>query len=154
MDDELRTNPLIPDRTKSELAVSQRGPISAESRPLVYLLSRQGETEVCVPYLFQKALLARSDGWTSRLFRRWGLEKCLDELSVRGKGAIIRRYITGDQIGFAKWGDMLDYGAPHNEVHRFDLCKWQLATLHTGRSFRLHSWYKTQSCVNLSRTCT
>ena len=60
----------------------------------------------------------------SRLLRRWGLGPRLDELAVRGKGAIIRKYDTGEQIGFTKWGEMMkEYGAPYYQVHRADLHK-------------------------------
>jgi salicylate hydroxylase len=49
----------------------------------------------------------------------------LDEIAVKPYGAVMRRYNTGEQIGFLKWGEtsLKDYGAPHLQVHRADLHK-------------------------------
>lgn len=60
----------------------------------------------------------------SRLLRMWGLGKLLDELAASGEGVMVRRYTTGEQIGFTSWGEtMKDYGAPYYQVHRADLHK-------------------------------
>ena len=61
----------------------------------------------------------------SRLLRRWGLGKSLDEVAVIGKGVSIRRYNTGEQIGYTKWEGVAEkeYGAPYYQVHRVDLHK-------------------------------
>jgi salicylate hydroxylase len=60
----------------------------------------------------------------SRLLRRWGLGTRLDELAVTGKGAILRRYNTGEQIGFTEWEETMKvYGAPYYQLHRADLHK-------------------------------
>lgn len=61
----------------------------------------------------------------SRLLRRWGLEKDLDEVAVRGKGSTMRRYSTGEQISFTKWEGVAEkeHGAPYYQVHRADLHK-------------------------------
>lgn len=61
----------------------------------------------------------------SRLLQRWGLKERMDELAVRGNGAIIRRYDTGERIGFTKWGEtaVKNFGAPYYQVHRADLHK-------------------------------
>ena len=60
---------------------------------------------------------------TTRLLYKWGLGKPLDEIAVRPEGVAYRRYNTGEQIGFTKWGKDLerDYGAPYYHVHRADL---------------------------------
>ena len=58
----------------------------------------------------------------SRLLRRWGLGTRLDELAVSGKGAIVRKHDTGEQIVFRSWGEMAkDYGAPYYQIHRADI---------------------------------
>ena len=61
----------------------------------------------------------------SRLLMRWGLGKGLDEVGVKVNGASIRRYTTGEQIGYTKWGEIAEkeYGAPYYHFHRADLQK-------------------------------
>lgn len=62
---------------------------------------------------------------TTRLLRKWGLGKRLEEIAVRPEGVAYRRYNTGEQVGFTKWGKALerDYGAPYYHIHRADLHK-------------------------------
>lgn len=59
----------------------------------------------------------------TRLLQRWGLGKRLDELAVKGSGSITRRYSTGEQLGFTRWGEtaMENYNAPYYQIHRSDL---------------------------------
>ena len=62
---------------------------------------------------------------SSRLLRRWGLGKHLDEVGVKPQGMSFRRYNTGELIGSIDWGDTLEgeYGAPSYYMHRADLHK-------------------------------
>ena len=62
---------------------------------------------------------------SSRLLRRWGLGKHLEEIAVKPEGVTFRRYSTGERIGFTKWGEVTerDYGAPYYHIHRADFHK-------------------------------
>lgn len=62
---------------------------------------------------------------SSRLLRRWGLADQLEKIAIKPEGVSIRRYSTGERIGFAKWDGVLEreYGAPAYQIHRADLHK-------------------------------
>ena len=62
---------------------------------------------------------------SSRLLRRWGLGKHLEEIAVKPEAVVFRRYNTGERIGFTKWGGVLEreYGAPYCHIHRADFHK-------------------------------
>ena len=62
---------------------------------------------------------------SSRLLRRWGLKRHLDEIAVKPEAIAFRRYNTGEQVGFTKWGELTerDYGAPYYHIHRADFHK-------------------------------
>ena len=62
---------------------------------------------------------------SSRLLLRWGLGKHLDEVAVKPESITLRRYDTGERIGFAKRGEVAEreYGAPTYHTHRADLHK-------------------------------
>lgn len=62
---------------------------------------------------------------SSRLLRRWGLGKHLDEIAVKPEGIAFRRYNTGERVGFTKWGEVMerDYGSPYYHIHRADFHK-------------------------------
>ena len=62
---------------------------------------------------------------SNRLLLRWGLGKRLNEIAVKPEFLTLRRYDTGERIGFAKWGETMEkeYGAPNYHIHRADLHK-------------------------------
>jgi len=62
---------------------------------------------------------------SSRLLRRWGLAKHLDDIAVKPEGIAFRRYDTGERVGFTKWGGLMgrEYGAPYYHIHRADFHK-------------------------------
>jgi salicylate hydroxylase len=62
---------------------------------------------------------------SSRLVRRWGLGKQLDEIAIKPEGASLRTFSTGERVGYAKWEGVLerDYGAPSYQIHRAHLHK-------------------------------
>ena len=61
----------------------------------------------------------------SRLLRRWGLGKHLDEIGVKPECITLRRYDTGETIGLTKLGEAVEreYGAPYYHIHRADFHK-------------------------------
>ncbi|KAI0702382.1 FAD/NAD-P-binding domain-containing protein [Cerioporus squamosus] len=60
----------------------------------------------------------------SRLLRRWGAGDALEAVGVRPDAIVLRRYATGERVGYTRWTDMEDkYGAPYYHVHRADLHK-------------------------------
>lgn len=62
---------------------------------------------------------------SSRLLRRWGLGKHLDDVAVKPEAIVFRRYDTGERVGFTKWGEAMekDYGSPYYHIHRADFHK-------------------------------
>ena len=62
---------------------------------------------------------------SSRLLRRWGLERHLDEIAVKPEGIAFRRYDTGELVGFTKWEGVTErnYGSPYYHIHRADFHK-------------------------------
>ena len=62
---------------------------------------------------------------SSRLLRRWGLGTHLDDIAVKPEGVAIRRYDTGERVGFTEWGEVMkrEYGAPYYHIHRADFHK-------------------------------
>lgn len=62
---------------------------------------------------------------SSRLLRRWGLGKHLDDVAVKPEAIAFRRYDTGERVGFTKWGEVMekDYGSPYYHIHRADFHK-------------------------------
>jgi len=71
---------------------------------------------------------------SSRLLRRWGLGKHLDQVAVKPEGNSFRRYNTGELLGFTKWGEAAEkeHGTPFYQIHRADLRKliYDLAAPH------------------------
>lgn len=60
----------------------------------------------------------------SRLLQRWGLGEALDKVGVRPDAIVLRRYSTGERVGYTRWADkMEEYGAPYYHVHRADFHK-------------------------------
>ena len=61
----------------------------------------------------------------SRLLRRWGLGKHLEEIAVKPECLTLRRYDTGETIGLTRWGEVMEreYGAPYYHIHRADFHK-------------------------------
>lgn len=78
---------------------------------------------------------------SSRLLRRWGLGKHLDEVALRPQGTSFRRYNTGELIGAVEWGDTLEgeYGAPTYYMHRADLHKLLYDLVSPHATIRLDS---------------
>ena len=62
---------------------------------------------------------------SSRLLRRWGLGKQLEEIAVKPEGIVFRRYNTGERVGFTKWGEVMEneYGSPYYHIHRANFHK-------------------------------
>jgi salicylate hydroxylase len=62
---------------------------------------------------------------SSRLLRRWGLGQLLENIAVRPEGISLRRYDTGEVVGYTQWGENMDrdYGAPYYHIHRADFHK-------------------------------
>ncbi|KAI1787247.1 FAD/NAD(P)-binding domain-containing protein [Ganoderma leucocontextum] len=60
----------------------------------------------------------------SRLLRRWGAGPVLDAVGVRPNAIALRRYDTGERMGYTRWADVEEkYGAPYYHIHRADLHK-------------------------------
>ncbi|KAM5531760.1 hypothetical protein V8D89_014572 [Ganoderma adspersum] len=60
----------------------------------------------------------------SRLLRRWGAGPALDAIAVRSQAIILRRYSTGERVGYTPLMNMQEkYGAPYYHMHRADLHK-------------------------------
>lgn len=60
----------------------------------------------------------------SRLLRRWGVGKQLDEVGVIPEAICLRRYKDGERVGYTRWaGRMEEYGAPYYHIHRADFHK-------------------------------
>ena len=60
----------------------------------------------------------------SRLLRRWGAGGALEATGVRPEAIVLRRYDTGERVGYTRWADMeAQYGAPYYHIHRADLHK-------------------------------
>ncbi|KAH9938896.1 FAD/NAD(P)-binding domain-containing protein [Epithele typhae] len=60
----------------------------------------------------------------SRMLWRWGAGPTLEAVGVRPDAIVLRRYATGERIGYTSWKDMeARYGAPYYHVHRADLHK-------------------------------
>ncbi|KAI0808369.1 FAD/NAD(P)-binding domain-containing protein [Fomes fomentarius] len=60
----------------------------------------------------------------SRLLRRWGAGLTLEAVGVRPEAIVLRRYDTGERVGYTRWSDMEDkYGSPYYHIHRADLHK-------------------------------
>ena len=58
----------------------------------------------------------------SRLLRRWGAGSVLDEVGVRPGAIALRRYDTGERVGYTRWADVEErYGALYYHIHRADL---------------------------------
>jgi salicylate hydroxylase len=62
---------------------------------------------------------------SSRLLRRWGLEKHLEEIADEPEGITFRRYNTGERVGYTKWAGLMerDYGSPYYHIHRANFHK-------------------------------
>ncbi|PIL32082.1 hypothetical protein GSI_06787 [Ganoderma sinense ZZ0214-1] len=60
----------------------------------------------------------------SRLLRRWGAGPALDAIAVRSQAIVLRRYSTGENVGYTPLMNMQEkYGAPYFHMHRADLHK-------------------------------
>ena len=60
----------------------------------------------------------------SRLLQRWGAGPALEAVGVRPEAIVLRRYDTGERVGYTLWADMEEkYGAPYYHIHRADLHK-------------------------------
>ncbi|KAI0631870.1 FAD/NAD-P-binding domain-containing protein [Trametes polyzona] len=60
----------------------------------------------------------------SRLLQRWGVGDTLERVAVRPEAIVLRRYDTGERVGYTRWSDMeKQYGAPYYHIHRADLHK-------------------------------
>ncbi|TBU42614.1 FAD/NAD(P)-binding domain-containing protein [Dichomitus squalens] len=60
----------------------------------------------------------------SRLLQRWGAGAALEAVGVRPDAIVLRRYNTGERVGYTSWTNMEEkYGAPYYHVHRADLHK-------------------------------
>lgn len=58
----------------------------------------------------------------TRLLIRWGLGKRVQEVGVKPEGLNLRRWCTGETVGWTRWGDTIEeeYGAPYYHIHRAD----------------------------------
>ncbi|PIL28047.1 hypothetical protein GSI_09799 [Ganoderma sinense ZZ0214-1] len=60
----------------------------------------------------------------SRLLQRWGAGPALEAVAVRPDAIALRRYDTGERVGYTRWTNMEEkYGAPYYHIHRADLHK-------------------------------
>lgn len=60
----------------------------------------------------------------SRLLQRWGAGAALETVGVRPEAIVLRRYSTGERVGYTSWTNMEEkYGAPYYHIHRADLHK-------------------------------
>ena len=62
---------------------------------------------------------------SSLLLLRWGLGKRLDEVAFRPQGVTVRKYSTGERLGFTKVAETAGghSGTPQYQIHRADLHK-------------------------------
>ena len=76
----------------------------------------------------------------SRLLRRWGAGSVLDAVGVQPHAIALRRFNTGERMGYTRWADMLDrYGAPYYHVHRADLHRLLFDLAEPHMTLRLNS---------------
>lgn len=61
----------------------------------------------------------------TRLLRRWGLGQALENVAVKPSAIALRRYNTGELVGWTRWGDVMleNFGAPYYHIHRADFHK-------------------------------
>jgi salicylate hydroxylase len=55
----------------------------------------------------------------SRILIRWGLGEQLKKISVMPEAIALRRWKTGELVGWTKWGHTMerDYGSPYYHIH-------------------------------------
>ncbi|KAI0739994.1 FAD/NAD(P)-binding domain-containing protein [Daedaleopsis nitida] len=76
----------------------------------------------------------------SRLLRRWGAGAALETVGVRPEAIVLRRYSSGERVGYTRWADMDDkYGAPYYHIHRADLHKLLFDLAEPHMTLRLKS---------------
>ncbi|GLB37981.1 putative protein with domain-containing protein [Lyophyllum shimeji] len=77
----------------------------------------------------------------SRLLIRWGLGDALQKIAVVPQALSLRRYQTGERVGWTKWGEGIErnHGAPYYHVHRADLQKLLLELATPYMTLRLNS---------------
>ena len=76
----------------------------------------------------------------SRLLRRWGLADTLESIAVRPESIVLRRYNTGERVGYTKWGErMEEHGAPYYHIHRADFHKMLFDLAAPNMTLRLKS---------------
>ncbi|KDR69830.1 hypothetical protein GALMADRAFT_214909 [Galerina marginata CBS 339.88] len=77
----------------------------------------------------------------TRLLVRWGLGEKLREVGVVPSAFSMRRYKTGEVVGWKKWGETMEkeYGAPYYVIHRADLHRILLDNARPYINLRLNS---------------
>lgn len=76
----------------------------------------------------------------TRLLHRWGLAETIEKVAVRPEAICLRRYATGERLGWTKWGDnMNEYGAPYYHIHRADFHKLLFDLAAPNMTLRLNS---------------
>ncbi|KAI0699405.1 FAD/NAD(P)-binding domain-containing protein [Cytidiella melzeri] len=75
-----------------------------------------------------------------RLLNRWGLGEAVEKVAVKPEAICLKRYATGETVGWTKWGDnMNEYGAPYYHIHRADFHKLLFDLAAPNMTLRLNS---------------
>ncbi|KAK7687183.1 hypothetical protein QCA50_009687 [Cerrena zonata] len=77
----------------------------------------------------------------TRLLRRWGLGQALEAIAVRPEAISLRRYDTGELVGWTRWGDVMvdSFGAPYYHIHRADFHKLLFDLVEPNVTLKLRS---------------
>ncbi|KAH8116622.1 FAD/NAD-binding domain-containing protein [Phellopilus nigrolimitatus] len=77
----------------------------------------------------------------SRLLIRWGLGPHLKKIAVKPEAIALRRYKTGELVGWTKWGDTMEteHGSPYFHIHRADFHQLLLDIAAPVSTLRLNS---------------
>ncbi|TDL21438.1 FAD/NAD(P)-binding domain-containing protein [Rickenella mellea] len=77
----------------------------------------------------------------SRLLVRWGLGEVLKKIAVKPEAIALRRYNSGELVGWTQWGDKMerDHGSPYYHIHRADFHRLLLSLASPFMSLQLSS---------------
>ncbi|KAI0339159.1 FAD/NAD(P)-binding domain-containing protein [Trametopsis cervina] len=77
----------------------------------------------------------------SSMLIRWGLGDALKKVGVRPEAVVLRRYATGEVVGYTRWGSKIEeaHGFPYYHVHRADFHKLLFDLAAPNMTLRLKS---------------
>ncbi|KLO16029.1 FAD/NAD-binding domain-containing protein [Schizopora paradoxa] len=77
----------------------------------------------------------------SRILIRWGLGEQLKNIAVLPEAIALRRYCTGELVGWTRWGVTMEemYNSPYYHIHRADFHRLLLDLASTVSTLKLNS---------------